>query len=219
MVPVVTMQIDSIPLNQNHKVDKKQLPLPVRKSKGNGDRPLNILEEELKQMVTDIIHNDDFDVTTILGYAGLTSIMAIKLAVQVNKRFGVTLNAKALVKTGTVQSIENEILTTLLRKNVSDENNDENYGLKLSTFPLSYAQTGVYVECIKQPQSTIYNIPVKVAFPKDTDAARLAEAAKTLVRIHPAHDAPPSGPVCPASPARPQPGGEKIHPGIGGGRR
>jgi len=185
MVPAVTMQIDSIPLNQNQKVDKKQLPLPVRKSKGNGDRPLNILEEELKQMVTDIIHNDDFDVTTILGYAGLTSIMAIKLAVQVNKRFGVTLNAKALVKTGTVQSIENEILTTLLRKNVSDENDDENDGLKLSTFPLSYAQAGVYVECIKQPQSTIYNIPVKAAFPKDTDAARLAEAAKTLVRIHP----------------------------------
>jgi hypothetical protein len=185
MVPAVTMQIDSIPLNQNQKVDKKQLPLPVRKNKGSGDRPLNILEEELKQMVTDIIHNDDFDVTTILGYAGLTSIMAIKLAVQVNKCFGVTLNAKALVKTGTVQSIENEILTTLLRKNVSDENDDEDDGLKLSTFPLSYAQAGVYVECIKQPQSTIYNIPVKAAFPKDTDAARLAEAAKTLVRIHP----------------------------------
>ena len=49
-----------------------------------------------------------------MGYAGLTSIMAIKLAIQINKRFGVTLDSKSLAKTGTIQSIENEILTKIL---------------------------------------------------------------------------------------------------------
>ena len=60
-------------------------------------------------MVAGIIGNTDFGITTVLGYAGLTSISAIKLAIQVNKRYGITLNAKSLVKNGTLQSIENEI--------------------------------------------------------------------------------------------------------------
>ena len=53
MVPAATMQIDSIPLNQNQKVDKRALPTPVvgveedAVDNGGGDAPLNVLEEEL----------------------------------------------------------------------------------------------------------------------------------------------------------------------------
>ena len=71
---------------------------------------MNLLEEELHEMVAGIIGNTDFGIMTVLGHAGLTSISAIKLAIQVNKRYGITLDAKSLVKNGTLQSIENEIL-------------------------------------------------------------------------------------------------------------
>ena len=71
---------------------------------------MNLLEQEIHDIIAGITGNDDFDVTTILGFAGLTSIMAIKLAIQVNKRFGVVLDSKSLAKTGTIQTIENEIL-------------------------------------------------------------------------------------------------------------
>ena len=89
MVPAVTMQIDVIPLNQNQKVNKRALPKPVKETSGGNvemsNVPMNVLEQELHTMVTDIVGNTDFGITTILGYAGLTSISAIKLAVQVNK--------------------------------------------------------------------------------------------------------------------------------------
>ena len=75
---------------------------------------MNVLEQEIHNIIADIVNNHDFGVTTVLGYAGLTSISAIKLAVQINKRYGVSLDSKSLVKTGTLQSIENEILKKIL---------------------------------------------------------------------------------------------------------
>ena len=202
MVPAVTMQIEKIPLNQNQKVNKKALPKPEKKASAieESNVPMNVLEEELHEMIAGIVNNTDFGITTILGYAGLTSISAIKLAVQVNKRYGVTLDSKSLVKSGTLQSIENDILYSLLSETEDGTSlsvrprRTQSTPLSYSQYeavgltapvPLSYAQTGVYFECLKNPETTLYNIPTKIGFPKDTDAAALIDAIKALVKAHP----------------------------------
>ena len=186
MVPAVTMQIDAIPLNQNQKVNKRALPKPERKAETveEVNAPLNVLEQELHDIIASIVNNEDFSITTVLGYAGLTSISAIKLAVQINKRYGVTLNAKSLVKTATLQSIENEILKKMMSGESKAEKKEEGKTLKTSA-PLSYAQTGVYFDCLKNPTSTVYNIPYLLTLPSGTDAKQLAEAVKAVVESHP----------------------------------
>ena len=191
MVPAVTMQIDKIPLNQNQKVNKKALPTPERKAEPRETNvesaPLNMLEKELHEMIAKIVNNEDFGITTVLGYVGLTSISAIKLAVQVNKRFGVALDSKALVKGGSIQSIENEILTHLLAgKDPLDghANNTTKQPENISS-PLSFAQLGVYFECLKNPTSTIYNIPYLLHYPTGIQAEQLAAVAKQVVEAHP----------------------------------
>ncbi|MBP5514385.1 MAG: amino acid adenylation domain-containing protein [Bacteroidaceae bacterium] len=194
MVPAVTMQIENIPLNQNQKVNKKALPKPEKKATAieESNVPMNVLEKELHDMVAGIVGNQDFGITTVLGYAGLTSISAIKLAVQVNKRFGVTVDSRALVKNGSIQSIENEILGSMLNGQMAVDNGkskgqstNDNEKAQLVSVPLSYAQTGVYFECLKNPTSTIYNIPYLLSYPEGTDAGRLAEAVKQVVACHP----------------------------------
>ena len=188
MVPAVTMQIDAIPLNQNQKVNKRALPKPEKKVTAVEEAhvPMNVLEQELHQLVADIVNNKDFGVTTVLGYAGLTSISAIKLAVQVNKRYGVTLDSRSLVKTGTIQTIENEILKMMLAGgNVEKQNLASVSQNERTSAPLSYAQTGVYFECLKNPASTIYNIPYLLSYPEGTDAQDLANAVKRVVESHP----------------------------------
>ena len=196
MVPAVTMQIEAIPLNQNQKVNKRALPKPEKKAAviEASNVPMNVLEQELHEMIAAIVNNTDFGITTVLGYAGLTSISAIKLAVQVHKRYGVTLDSKSLVKTGTLQSIENDILLGCLGDLSSNRSgtlqtsakqlNDQT-AKQPTTVPLSYAQMGVYVECIKNPTSTIYNIPAKVAFPPQTNTQVLADAVRRLAGQHP----------------------------------
>ena len=195
MVPAVTMQIDRIPLNQNQKVNKKALPKPEKKASATeveSNAPMNILEEELHDIVAGIVGTKDFGVTTVLGYVGLTSISAIKLAVQLNKKYGVAVDSKELVKKGNIQYIENEILNLLLNAAAHTPQESEKqradsatHHAESSDVPLSYAQMGVYVECMKQPTSTIYNIPSLVGFPKDTDTARLAQSVETIIKAHP----------------------------------
>ncbi|MBQ1665147.1 MAG: AMP-binding protein, partial [Bacteroidaceae bacterium] len=190
MVPAVTMQIDAIPLNQNQKVNKRALPKPEKKAAvvEESNVPMNVLEQELHEMVADIVGNHDFGITTVLGYVGLTSISSIKLAVQVNKRFGVTVDSRALVKNGSIQTIENEILRSLMEdgrsKTVDNQPQPSNLSRQTS-LPLSYAQTGVYFECLKNPTSTIYNIPYLLSYPESTDAEKLVEAVKQVVECHP----------------------------------
>ena len=187
MVPAVTMQIDAIPLNQNQKVNKKALPKPEKKASAveESNVPMNVLEEELHEMIAGIVNNTDFGITTVLGYAGLTSISAIKLAIQINKRFGVTLDSKSLVKEGSLRSIENEILKSLMAGNTTPAEEVKPKEDIQSSIPLSYAQMGVYVECVKNPTSTIYNIPFKVSFPLTTDIQKLVDAVRKVVEIHP----------------------------------
>ncbi len=190
MVPAVTMQIDAIPLNQNQKVNKRALPKPEKKAEAAEAvaAPMNVLEQELHQVVADIVGNTEFGITTVLGYAGLTSISAIRLAVQVNKRYGVTLDSRSLVKTGTLQTIENEILKHLLESGSTAAPTVTPVEVtrdKPTSVPLSYAQTGVYYECLKNPTSTIYNIPYLLSYPAGVDAQQLAQAVKRVLEAHP----------------------------------
>ena len=189
MVPAVTMQIDAIPLNQNQKVNKRALPKPEKRVAvvEESNVPMNVLEQELHEMIAAIVNTTDFGITTVLGYAGLTSISAIKLAVQVNKRFGVTLDSKTLVKNGTLQSIENEILGAVLspKATSTDSAASATSDMSVTTVPLSYAQTGVYFDCLKNPTSTIYNIPCLLSYPAGVEAAKLADVVKQVVEAHP----------------------------------
>ena len=187
MVPAVTMQIEAIPLNQNQKVNKRALPKPEKKAAvvEESNVPMNVLEAELHEMIAGIVNTKDFGITTVLGYAGLTSISAIKLAVQINKRFGVTLDSKSLVKTGTLQTIENEILKAMMAGNTVTSEVAAPKAEVQSSVPLSYAQTGVYFECLKNPTSTIYNIPYLLGYPASIKAEKLADVVKQVVAAHP----------------------------------
>ena len=187
MVPAVTMQIDAIPLNQNQKVNKKALPKPEKKveiHEAESNIPMNLLEEKLHRLIANIVNTEDFGVTTILGYVGLTSISAIRLATLIYKQFGVSVDAKSIVKTGSVQSIENAILNQWLTEDNSSKKEAEEANAKVLEAPLSYSQTGVYFECMKNPADTIYNIPFMVSYPATVTPEQLQKAVAEVIAAH-----------------------------------
>ncbi len=196
MVPAATMQIDAIPLNQNQKVNRRALPEPVfgaaEETETESAAPLNILEQQLKEIVTEVLNTDSFGITTDLRYVGLTSILAIKLATQIYKRFGVQLDAKLLTQGANIQTVENEILTAMLSGGASSVTSSSSMTSATSntgadgSAPLSYAQTGVYFDCMKNPTSTLYNTPVCLTFPIETDVEVLKKATLRAVENHPA---------------------------------
>ena len=190
MVPAATMQLDAIPLNQNQKVNRRALPEPVMgggaEAEEDSHAPLNILEQQLKEMVAGVVNTDAFGLTTDLRYVGLTSILAIKLATQIYKRYGVQLDAQILAKGGSMQVIENEILAAMLSGGAASATSPTSETGSPLSVPLSYSQTGVYFDCMKNPTSTLYNTPVCLAFPADTDIAALRDATRKAAMNHPA---------------------------------
>lgn len=193
LVPAVTMQIERIPLNQNQKVDKRALPKPERKVENiesDVNVPMNVLEKELHDMIADVIKTDQFGITTPLVYVGLTSIASIKLTTQIYKRYGIDIDSKILLKGGSLQSVENAIIERLLsaKDDANVNKNKEEDVETIDSAPLSYAQMGVYYECMKHPLDTTYNIPYSLHFPVGTDIQNLTKAIRHLVAIHPELD-------------------------------
>ena len=192
MVPAVTMQIDVIPLNQNQKVNKRALPKPEFKKmevEESGNRPLNVLEQELLEMAAGVIGNKEFGVTTPLIYAGLTSILSIKLSVQLYKRFGIEIKSNQLTGGASIETIENVILDQWMngsdKGEVNSEKVAEDEGLKAS--PLTFAQTGVYFECVKNPLNVTYSMPSLYRFDKNVVSAELLEKVLSeFISVHPA---------------------------------
>ena len=191
MVPAAIVQIERIPLNQNGKVNRRALPVP--ELTGSGDeledevpRTLNALEQELLGIAESVIGSGGFGVTVPLVRCGLTSIQSIRLLALIYKRFGVSIHAKDLSDDVSVVSLEDMILAQWMAGNVaSSAGAQEQVTPAEFRAPLTFAQTGVYYECLKDPQSLAYNIPALFNFEKSIDPDALAKAVGAVVDAHP----------------------------------
>ena len=186
MVPSVTMQIDAIPLNVNQKVDVKALPKPEKqkKEKPAEEAPLNLLEQKLADLIRETTHIDGFSLTEPLFYSGLTSLSALRLAVELNKRFGITVDMNTFVKTATLQGIENDVLAAVFSGQAVGRA-DSAQGT-VSAQPLTFQQEGLYFECMKNPSETVYNLPMCWTLPPKTDPEAVRTAFLKVVQCHPA---------------------------------
>jgi amino acid adenylation domain-containing protein len=185
MVPAVIMQIEAIPLNVNQKVDRKALPEPKLESSAKTAEaaPLNILEQELSSLIAESAHVEGFSLTDPLFYYGLTSLSALRLATELYKRYGISVNMDTFVKTATLQSIENDVLSTLMlpREEAASEVKERSDGPR----PLTYQQEGVYFDCMKAPHETVYNIPVMWTLPAGLDAEKVRDCVLGVLKCHP----------------------------------
>ena len=190
MVPAVTVQIGAIPLNQNQKVNKKALPAPefhaIRKESGPAQAaPLNVLEKELKDMISEIVGTGAFGITDAFRDLGLSSISGIRLAVLLHKQYGVQLNARDLVSEGTLQRVENEILSAFLKRDDKPKKEKAESPNRPLSCRLSFAQQGVFADCQADPDAVRYNMPFALKFPAGIDAEQLKAAVLRVVDAHP----------------------------------
>ena len=190
MVPSVIMQIDAIPLTQNQKVNRKALPKPETQSAKEADKRIdNVLEIEMKKVVAEILGERRASFTTPLEEAGMSSIGFIRLAAFIYKRFGIKLPVENL-KGVSMLDLENRLLSMWMSgvNHVVEKVVAGIAGIvgdRRGPSPLSASQTGVYMECVKNPNSTVYNIPVMLTFPSGTSPESLVRAMKAVMAAHP----------------------------------
>lgn len=185
MVPAVTMQIDRIPLNANAKVDRKKLPEPVIKpsyEETDKERKKTRLEEEISDLLKTILGHCDFGVETDFAYAGLTSVSAIRLAAELNRHFGFSPNVKELLSSD-ILAVEDAIVSKWRQSAHMKE--PEGKAIEQSSYPLTQTQLGIYLECLKDTESDMYNIPILIRLDTSVDGDRLERAIYTAVKAHP----------------------------------
>ncbi|MBO5547187.1 MAG: amino acid adenylation domain-containing protein, partial [Candidatus Methanomethylophilaceae archaeon] len=117
---------------------------------------------------------DAFGVDTDLYSAGLTSITTIQLNVLLFKEFGVDMQIKDLKENSTVRELE---------KLIGSRSPSKTYEQK-DSYALSKTQEGIFAECIANPGSTVYNIPLLFKISKDLDVEKLRESLVKAVNAH-----------------------------------
>ncbi len=174
MIPAVTMQIDAIPLNVNSKVDRRKLPKPVFESQDE-TKPENDVQQKIHDIASEILGTDSFGVDTDLHAVGLTSVTSIRLSVMVSKAFNVDMSVSDLKGECTVRALESLIAGRSEREKIEI----------LDEYPLSKSQEGLFVECIANPGSTVYNIPLLLKISDSLDIDKLKSAVAAAVDAHP----------------------------------
>ena len=174
MIPAYTMQIEKIPLNQNQKVNKRALPEPQMKPV-EIVAPENETEKKVFDILSSIIGQSSFGVTTDIYEAGLTSVTSIKLTVRLSKEFGKTVRISDLNENPTVRALASFI---------SGAKEETEYAT-LDEYPLTKTQEGIFVECISRPETTVYNIPFLFKLSEKIDVSKLEKAIKAALSAHP----------------------------------
>ncbi|MBQ7709322.1 MAG: amino acid adenylation domain-containing protein [Bacteroidales bacterium] len=187
MVPAVTMQIDAIPLNVNQKVDVKALPKPEPQEHKQEEHvaPLNMLEKEISDIIKESVGIGGFGITDPLYYSGLSSLGALRLATELYKRYGLEPDMNSFAKTASLQSIENDILKILLAGGSCHSERSEESNKEDEPQELTFQQTGLYLDCVKNPASTAYNLPFILTFPEGTQVSALKKALMNILQAHP----------------------------------
>ena len=174
MVPQAFMQLDELPLNANGKIDKKALPEATMMTTETVP-PENEDQEWILGAAVEATGNVAIGITTNLFEAGLSSIGCIRLCAMIKEKYGRVIRTSEIFDNNTVKDIE---------KLVVSKEKEKEYGL-LKEYPLSMTQTGIYIECMRYPGSTTYNIPELYKLGAGVDTAKLAKAIEKTVAAHP----------------------------------
>ncbi|MDO4539321.1 MAG: condensation domain-containing protein, partial [Coriobacteriales bacterium] len=174
MVPQSFMRLEEFPLTDHGKVDKRALPEPELDYSDVVPAQTDT-QERLLAIVRNILKTDRVGITNDLFEAGLSSLGSIRLCAELREEFDVAIKTSELAEHATIEEIEQLIASA--DKSVSYELRDE--------YPLSQTQQGIYIECVRHPGSTMYNLPMFYQLDPSVDVERLREAVCTMVAAHP----------------------------------
>lgn len=181
MIPSVLIELDSMPLTPNGKVDRRALPVPAV-APTEIVAPSTDMEHKVMDLAADVLKHDTFGVTSNLVAEGLTSLMAMRLTASIMKATGLKITAKEVMSAPTVA----EIAAFL-------EKSGESAGSKPAAatrprrkyYPLTENQRGVYIDWEMNRDALQYNIPQAFRLPDGTDPGRLRRAVLDVIEAHP----------------------------------
>jgi amino acid adenylation domain-containing protein len=181
MIPAFFMQIDSIPLTPNGKINYKALPEPKVVAGTKYILPGNKIERKLVAIWSEVLGIED----TIIGIdnnffeLGGHSLKATQLASRIHKEFNIKLPLVVLFKTPTIRG-----LSEYLQEAAEDKYPTIVPAVKKDVYPLSPAQKRMYILQQMDLQEPNYNITHAVLLEGELDRERLVKSIRQLIARH-----------------------------------
>jgi amino acid adenylation domain-containing protein/thioester reductase-like protein len=182
MVPSYFMQLEKIPLNPNGKVDRKVLPDPTVKRKGeNYAAPRNEIEEKLLEIWSHMLHmnKDIISIDDNFFHIGGHSLKAAVMITAIHKTFNVKVLMHKIFDMPTIRK---------MGQYIKDANQELYSSIQLiekkEYYPQTSAQKRLYFIDQFEKDSTMYNIQMMDIYCKGLEKEKLNLAVRELIRRH-----------------------------------
>ncbi len=176
MVPRALMRIDSIPVSTNGKTDRKALPVPqYAKADDDMTPPSTETEKRIFEIVSKETGIDEFGIKVAFAELGITSLSMVGLMLAISDAFRKPINIRDIKEHDTIFALAGFL----------DRDSSERIYEMREEYPLTQTQYGIYVECLKNTDTTIYNIPIYFKLGSSVDINRLQKAIITAIDAHP----------------------------------
>ncbi|MCP5109194.1 MAG: amino acid adenylation domain-containing protein, partial [bacterium] len=179
MIPSYFVQIETIPLNPNGKLDRKALPEPEVKTGTGYTAPRSQLEKKMTALWSGVLNHEPVGIDDNFFELGGHSLKATMLVSKVHKEFNVKVTLIDVFTSPTIRELSQYIEGT-----AADRYTPLRPVEKRAYYPLSSAQKRLYLLQIMEENNTVYNMPQVLPLDPAIDIEKLEETFKVLIRRH-----------------------------------
>lgn len=185
MIPSCFMQVDTLPLTINGKVDKKALPTPFINAmiSSNFIEARDSFDTSLLDILSNLLHLDKISMDSAFLNIGGDSLLAINFSLDIYNKFGVKLSVQDIIESKNIMEISDLIKSHLVDTkraiNIAPNTNSQD------TYPISSAQKRIfYTDAMLGKDNIVYNVSGGLLVNKVLDQNKIKEVFHVLVNRH-----------------------------------
>ncbi|MFZ5352311.1 MAG: amino acid adenylation domain-containing protein [Bacillota bacterium] len=179
MIPSCFMQIDSMPLTHNGKIDRNRLPKPKLQKVLGAEKPVNEIEERLVAIWKEILNFDSISVCSSFFELGGDSLKVISLVSKIHREFSVEMQVGDIFQLKSIREISKAIESMNKSIYLRIEKGEQRV-----FYPLSSAQKRMYMINQIESEGISYNMPGMLTFKGILDMDRLKAALHKVFDRH-----------------------------------
>ena len=184
MIPSQFICLDSLPVNQNGKIDSQTLqniePFTDNFNEPSLEKPINIVG--IIELAKKTFAINEINLEDNLFELGVNSLTLASFACEIEQLFNTRLPVSYLFAAPTLLRVVSFVQENL--KNAHSESPKISRAKNKALYPVSPQQKMIYVDQIKYPSSTHYNLPMVLDLPSDISVSKLKLSLAELVKKH-----------------------------------
>ncbi|KMM93365.1 non-ribosomal peptide synthase/polyketide synthase [Pseudomonas lini] len=180
MLPSLLVQLDSLPLNSNGKLDRKALAataLPETKSDQPHTAPRNATETVLCELFSEVLECPSVGIEDHFFHLGGHSLLATRLVARVRERLGATLPLALVFAQPTVAALAGHLRAAMPGELITAQP-------RPAQLPLGLAQQRFWMLSRLVPDSREYHMPFALTLRGDLQVQALREAFEQISERH-----------------------------------